>query len=208
MFDIATRYAPANPHAAMRIPFDWQLGQPELRSIRVADYDNPCALPFPLQQISVLQCYSLTLEDTLQTAVLLSLFTDARANTDDALPYGQTDKRGWCGQEFVGAASSRADAQWGSRLWLYYSGVATQQHLDGAQFAAQEALAWMVNTGLADRVQVEAEWHSAGGVQTNERMALRVQIYQAKQSKPTYDVLWGTSIERGSPALQSSVGDQ
>lgn len=141
---------------------------------------------------------ALALEDTLQTAIVISLFTDARAGQDDHLPRGQTDKRGWCGEEFVAPDA----APWGSKLWLLPA-KAMPDVLERARFAAQEALAWLVPAGLAQRVSVDAEWH--GQSAANQRLALRIGIYRGGQIKPVYDVLWGTSIARGQTQLQTSL---
>lgn len=146
----------------------------------------------------ITQGVALALEDTLQTAIVISLFTDARAGQDDHLPRGQTDKRGWCGEEFVAPDA----APWGSKLWLLPA-KAMPDVLERARFAAQEALAWLVPAGLAQRVSVDAQWH--GSSAANQRLALRIAIYRGGQIKPVYDVLWGTSIARGQTQLQTSL---
>lgn len=208
MFDLATRYAPTSlPQQALRIPFDWRLTVPKQQGYSGKNYSNLCNIQ-PYTQ--VLATYAMALEETLQTAVILSLFTDARSDSDDVLPRGQTDRRGWCGEELMrgdaggaGARGARSES-WGSRLWLIYASKTTDEVLDFAQFTAQEALAWMVRDGLAESVRVEAEWQGAPG-QSNDRLVLRVSITRPGEIAPVYDVLWGTSIERGGSGLQSSV---
>lgn len=180
MFDIATRFAPALPNPGVQpIRLDWCL----LRTHAAPEGGDEAAL---------------ALEETLQTAIVISLFTDARAGQDDQLPRGQTDKRGWCGEEFIAPDA----APWGSKLWLLPA-KAMPDVLERARFAAQEALAWLITAGLAQRVSVEVEWH--GNSAANQRLALRVAIYRGEQIKPVYDVLWGTSIARGHPQLQTSL---
>ena len=39
----------------------------------------------------------LATDDGLRTAVIISLFTDARARADDPLPEADADRRGWWG---------------------------------------------------------------------------------------------------------------
>ncbi len=214
MFDTATRYAPRSPqNAGFAIPFDWVLGtgagtgtgsSAALQNLPFHDYSNPCASINPVHGIEALATYALGLEDTLQTAVLLSLFTDKRAGADDALPRGQTDRRGWCGEEFVAKRSQTQNTQneWGSHLWLLYVGKVNLSVLERARFAAQESLAWFVRDGIASRVNAVAQWAGPN----NDRLAIRPQIYQANNTKPIYDVLWGTSLMRGDSTLQVSGG--
>ncbi len=187
MFDLATRPQPARDAAAVfGVPFDLRLTAPAPASTYPwSDYGT--GLPVP--QVDVLETFALQLEDTLQTAVILSLFTDARAGRDDVLPLNQTNRRGWVGDEFMGVDGVDA---WGSLLWLVYIGKATADALETAQFYAHEALAWMVRDGIASRVEATAQW-----VGPNlDRLAVRPVIYRPDQVAPVYDVLWGTSVRR------------
>lgn len=94
-------------------------------------------------------------DDGLQTAVLISLFTDRRANDDDRLPddgQGDADRRGWWGDEFNDVTND----QIGSRLWLNESAKQLQEVLDRDREFAQQALQWLVDDGIASRVDVTA----------------------------------------------------
>lgn len=91
----------------------------------------------------------LATDDGLDNAVLISLFTDRRAEPGDQLPDAEDiDRRGWWGDEFG------ADAM-GSRLWLLDRTKTTDGVLLVAQSYAQQALAWMVSEGVARNVTVE-----------------------------------------------------
>ena len=203
MFDVATRYAPHNPlHAGLAIPFDWVLSQPLAANLPTHDYRNPCAAINPTNTVVALQVHALGLEATLQTAILISLFTNKRAGKDIALPLGQDNRQGWVGAAFTRDALGE---DWGSLLWTIYISKSTTQILERARFYAQEALAWLVRDGLAERVLVDAEWHG----KLSQRLALRVQLYQGVNQKPIYDVLWGTSLARGTaeaPTVQATAG--
>lgn len=194
MFDIATRptRSPAASPMLLGMPFDWQLAAPSpAQPLPWHDYSAPNGQPAHYaQQLAV---YALACEDTLATAVTISLFTDARAGADDTLPWGTTDRRGWLGDAYM-ADGFDAQDKWGSLLWLVYVSKTTVNVLERARFAAQEALAWLVRDGLASRVTVAAQW--AGDV-----LAVRPTIYQAGSSNPVYDVLWGTSIRRNMGAV-------
>ncbi len=204
MFDVATRYAPNNPlHAGLAIPFDWVLTQSTGANITTHDYGNPCSATNPVNTVTALQVHALALEDTLQTAILISLFTNARAGVDVALPLGQDNRQGWVGSGFTRAPYGD---DWGSLLWTIYISKSTTQILERARFYAQEALAWLIRDGIAERVAVEAEWHGQPSLQFSQRLALRVQLYKTSDIKPIYDVLWGTSLARGSTGVQASHG--
>ena len=98
-----------------------------------------------------LENFALATDDSLETAVILSLFTDARALDDDELPLGQTDRRGWWGDAY---ADERGD-RFGSRLWLLSARKQLPSALVEAREIIEEALAWLVKDGLARRVEVE-----------------------------------------------------
>lgn len=91
-------------------------------------------------------------DDGLETAVVLSLFTDRRAEPDDALPGRDDDRRGWWGDAFPDVPGDRI----GSRLWLLGREKQTVATLVRAQHYAQEALAWLVADGIARSVDVIA----------------------------------------------------
>ena len=96
--------------------------------------------------------FSLAVDDGLQTAVILSLFTDARAADDDVLSFGDTDRRG----AWIDSYPVIEGDKFGSRLWLLQREKQTQETLNRAKAYAEEALAWMIEDGVASRVDVEA----------------------------------------------------
>lgn len=192
MFDLATRLQPATSSAAALagVPFDLRLAPPAAPSpYPYTSLVNASATPTPGGE--VLATYALALEGGLTTAVLLSLWTDRRAGLDDALPLRETDRRGWVGDEYMAGG---ADDPWGSGLWLLYTGKVTANVLELARFTALESLAWLLRDGIAGRVDVAAAWVQPAGATLYNRLAVRVTIWQPEQTRPVYDVLWGTSI--------------
>lgn len=122
----------------------------------------------------------LATDDGLETAVILSLFTDRRADPDDDLPSPGADPRGWWG-DLVPLAP---DYQLGSRLWLLSREKQTALVLERARFYAAEALAWLVSSGAASAVQVVAT-NPATGV-----LALHIAIDAPQGGAKTYTYQW------------------
>ncbi|MCW5666468.1 MAG: phage GP46 family protein [Piscinibacter sp.] len=96
-------------------------------------------------------------DDGLETAVVLSLFTDRRANDDDALPdsagQAERERRGWWGDSYAEVTGDRI----GSRLWLLSREKQLASVLERARQYADEALRWLVEDGVAREVTVSAE---------------------------------------------------
>jgi len=94
-------------------------------------------------------------EQGLRTAVLISLFTDARARDDDELPSNDGDRRGhW--------ADTYSTSSQGSRLWLLERAKENQATLDNAKTYAAEALQWLVEDSVAQTVNVVTSWFAVG----------------------------------------------
>jgi len=94
----------------------------------------------------------LATDDSLRTAVIISLFSDARAESDDPLPDAGGDRRGWWGDAFAGGGRGI-----GSRLWLLDREKITREVVGRARDYAREALQWLVDDGVASAVSVDAE---------------------------------------------------
>lgn len=117
-------------------------------------------------------------DPTLETAVIVSLFSDRRASETDELPAGCTWRRGWWGAELPLVPGD--ERQWGSHLWLLSREKQTEQTRQRAEQYAREALAWMIEDGVASAADVRAEWTGMG------RLALRVDITRPDGGNETY----------------------
>ncbi|TBV76885.1 phage GP46 family protein [Pseudoxanthomonas winnipegensis] len=106
-------------------------------------------------------------DDGLQSAVIVSLFTDRRAGDDDTLPDG-SDRRGWWGD----SVADETGDQIGSRLWLLRREKASDQTLQRAQQYAREALQWLADDGVVKRVDITAEYQRLDG--SGRTLALQV----------------------------------
>jgi len=102
----------------------------------------------------------------LLRAVIISLFTHRRARADDLLP--SDDMQGWWGDTFAPVAND----QIGSRLWLLSRSKLTTETAERAREYALEALQWLLDDGVAARVEVQA---ARQGLDT---LALNVQIFK------------------------------
>ena len=101
-------------------------------------------------------------EAGLETAIIISLGTDAMARDDDELPDGTDDRRGWWGDLAEQPGGPRDET--GSRLWLLDRAVMTQETLRRAEQYAADALAWLVTDGVAERVDVTASEIQPGAI--------------------------------------------
>lgn len=91
-------------------------------------------------------------DDGLQTALIISLFTDRRVSEGEELPAGESDRRGWWG-DVGGLPSDRI----GSRLWLLEREKALPEVVARANEYAREAVQWIIQDRVATRVDVVAE---------------------------------------------------
>ncbi|MBV8971909.1 MAG: phage GP46 family protein [Sphingomonadaceae bacterium] len=89
----------------------------------------------------------------LQTAVLISLFTDAEASTDDLAATAFDDPRGWWGDDAKAL---------GSKLWLRLRSKQTDITLALVKGDIAAALQWLIDDGVAASVDVEVEWSAPG----------------------------------------------
>lgn len=124
-------------------------------------------------------------DEGLDTAVVLSLFTDRRANDDDILPNFSDDKRGaW----FDSYADVEGD-QFGSRLWLLERAKLTAETVNRVREYCAEALNWMVRDGVAKAVNVVAEItrnHPLGIIKTQ----IDIQRPDGSTTRYVFDKLW------------------
>lgn len=85
----------------------------------------------------------------LETAVLISLFSDRRADVDDPLPDPNDTRRGWWADAITGSPV-------GSKLWLFDRSKITPANLAKQEQYIVEALDWMKADGLASSISATA----------------------------------------------------
>lgn len=94
---------------------------------------------------------SLRDDDGLETVVVISLFTDARATVEDGLEPGD-DPRGY----WADAYDEEQGLNIGSKLWLLERETITAESLKLAETYASDSLAWMIADGVASKIECVA----------------------------------------------------
>jgi phage gp46-like protein len=118
----------------------------------------------------------------LETAVLISLFTDATAQADDELPDFSGDRRGWWGDDDADVVVPKGPL--GSRLWLLVRAKATEETRQRAEAYAVEALQWLLDDGVAARVDVAAGWLAF------QQLGLRVRVVRDDGTVYDHQFTW------------------
>jgi phage gp46-like protein len=96
----------------------------------------------------VLTSAGVSLDHGMKSAVLISLFSDSRAA--EGAPIEETaDRRGWWGD----LDKSR---ELGSQVWTFSRSKITPEDLERIRSASAASLAWLVEDGLAETVEVFA----------------------------------------------------
>ena len=88
---------------------------------------------------------------SLERAVIISIFAWRRANPDDTLP--GSEKMGWWGDTYPEIENDRI----GSRLWLLTREKITQTTLIKAREYVEEALQWLIDDRIAESIDVRVE---------------------------------------------------
>jgi phage gp46-like protein len=125
----------------------------------------------------------LKMEAGIETASLISLFSDRRASLDDELPWDTDDLRGWWGDC---ASEDKNELRLGSKLWLLYRSKNIQQTIAAAADYVQEALQWLLDEGVATRIEKTVE------AVTREILGIDIVIYRrdGKREASSYEYQW------------------
>lgn len=113
-----------------------------------------------------------------ETAIPVSLFTDARAPA--ALVAEPQNRRGWIGN----LMTAQTMRQLGSILWVLDQTRLTQEALNIARLAAQDAFQWMIDDGVALAVLVDVVRASQSGI------IIHIQITDTSNVVSRYQTLW------------------
>lgn len=134
----------------------------------------------------------LVMDGGLATAVMISLGTDRLAAADDSIPDGSGNRRGWWGDLPIDDA---APDNIGSRLWLLRRAKATPATQRLAEQYIREALAWMIDDGVAGRIDVETALLAGVTGGALDRLFARVTIVRAgPRADPIYATEWSVTL--------------
>ncbi|WP_019209688.1 phage GP46 family protein [Yersinia massiliensis] len=113
--------------------------------------------------------------DDLETAILISLFTDRLARADDAIE--SDDRRGWWGD-------TGSEYPIGSRLWLLRREKLTTKVALKAEDYANEAVAWLLDDGVVTAISANAQ------IVFPNRLNLIISYQQPAQSEASVKFSW------------------
>jgi phage gp46-like protein len=128
----------------------------------------------------------------LETAILLCLMSDRRAEPRDFIPDGSGDPRGWAGD-----AIDSSIAPLGSRLWQLRRHELTDETADLAELYANEALQTLIDQGVAASVEVNARAALEQG-----RIELFVSLFREsgeRSAEMSFWLLWTMNINVHDP---------
>jgi len=131
-------------------------------------------------------------DEGLETSVIISLFTDKRAEKDDILPdESNLDRRGWWGD----LISNFENDQIGSKLWLLNREKTETTVLVRAKKYVEEALQWMIDDGVAMKIETDVERQGNPG---NDVLAIKVRIHRGIKSTVLlqYELQWNAQALR------------
>lgn len=127
----------------------------------------------------VIEDGDLKADDGLETAVLISLFSDRRVEVDE-LPNTETPNRGWWGDEL----SEPADDKIGSGLWVTERGKIDADTEAQLEDFARQSLQWLIDDGIAQSVTAVAE--NIDG----EQIDLLIEITQPQGNNRAFKFIW------------------
>ena len=117
-------------------------------------------------------------DETLETAIILSWFSDQRVEVAD-LPAGETKQRGFWADEYADVEGDK----YGSKLWTLNRSKISNENIPLIETRAAEALTWLVDDGAAKSVAVTAEL-------INNRLKLAATIEKPDGTKNRYGFIW------------------
>lgn len=116
--------------------------------------------------------------DGLETAIITSLFTDARTSSGE-VPAAY-NRRGFSGN----LLRIDDDYELGSELWLLDQARLDQNTLNRAQDFAYKSLLWMITKGLAENIEVNVIKQGTRG------NYIEIKLFKAQNQVARYITLW------------------
>lgn len=129
-------------------------------------------------------------DEGLETAAIISLFTDRRLADGQVPPDGASDPRGWWGD--IGDTDG---IKIGSLLWLLWREKVLPSTIASAIAYCRTALQWMIDDGIARSVNVTAE--RAGLYQ----ISIGIEITRPSGDVLRYAYLWDGQLAKLKKAI-------
>lgn len=130
----------------------------------------------------------LVLDQGIQTPIVLSLLSDARANVDDTLSTNE-DPRGWWGDSLSGTDSL------GSKRWLLERSKQTSSVAEDLRQADLKALSWLVLDGIVQKIDVDVTRSKQGHYRED------VKVTHLDGREELLFSLWGSALKGGLNAI-------
>lgn len=118
-------------------------------------------------------------DEGLESAVAISLFTDKRV-TDEQLPYGKKDKKGWWGDMVPEVEQD----QIGSRLWTIDPSKTTTDTLRLSEDYCREALNWLIEDGLSNEINIISDYND------NRHLIIDIEIIKPDNTSIKFQANW------------------
>jgi len=119
----------------------------------------------------------LAVEDGYDTAIWISLFTDARADSSQVLT--PENRRGWIG-DIISAVSGR---QLGGYLWLVDQRRLIQKTLNKTIDYTKKSLQWMINDKICSNIEVTGSFVPKFGINLDVSIISKQGIILTKNIK-------------------------
>jgi|SRR5215472_1303020 len=133
----------------------------------------------------------------LETACLVSLFTDKLATPDFAPTDGTSDRRGWWADPYN-------DLPLGSNLWQLERAKKTRDTLGLARRYTADALQWLIDDGVAQSIEVDTQW--LGNAVGSTFLGILVIITKPDSTMTRFTYAWAwdnlATLTIGTPAPQ------
>lgn len=129
----------------------------------------------------------------LETACLVSLFTDALATPDFTPTDGTTDRRGWWADTYETTPP-------GSNLWQLDRAKKTRDTLGSARIYCLGALQWLIDDGVAKAVYCNTAWLDANML----GVAIAIIKPDGAETRFRYALAWQGLASVASPVLMPS----
>lgn len=148
----------------------------------------------------VLEGGALATDDGLRSAILISLFSDARAPDAAELPEPGGDRRGWWGDAVSADTGSALVARddprnfIGALLWLLGRSKVTQPVIQRARQHAAEALDWILRDGIASGIDLAVEAQPPAPGEAAQRLAIGIILTRSGgPDRQRFDFVWEAS---------------